>query len=174
MSLIYKLVKKDIFLKLDYIVSKKHFLFVTTRGNGKIELKSFNFSNKKNSMFVENFFPSFSNLKHFTQAFSRIDSVFLKGFYCELSLRGVGFKSYFLNNNKILFNLGYSHFIFYEISEDVIFYMKKGKLFLYSLDKELLGNVVKSLKNFRVPDVYKAKGIVENNEYFSLKEGKKR
>jgi len=56
----------------------------------------------------------------------------------------------------------------------VLAFIKKGKIFLYSLDSQLLGISLSNFKNFRIPDAYKAKGIIEDGQLFSLKEGKKR
>ena len=81
---------------------------------------------------------------------------------------------YYFDKHKLFLSLGYSHFIIYNVPKDVVVFLKKGRIFLYTVSKELLGSVVADLKNLRIPDAYKAKGIVESNKVFSLKEGKKR
>lgn len=96
------------------------------------------------------------------------------GFFFELSLRGIGFKCYYFDEHSLFFSLGYSHYIIYKLPKDVVVFLKKGRILLYALKKELLGSVVVDLKNLRIPDAYKAKGVVESNKMFSLKEGKKR
>jgi ribosomal protein L6P/L9E len=168
-----KLSKKNMFNKLFYVKSKKEFFFETAKGIGRLEANFINFFNKDNNK-LEGFFSKSHYINSLSKSFANIQNGLTKGFYAELLLRGVGFKCYFLNSNKILFNLGYSHFILYEVPLEIIIYIKKGKLFLYSLNKEKLGDVVRMFKNFRVPDVYKAKGIVEVGQFFALKEGKKR
>ena len=49
---------------------------------------------------------------------------------------------------------------------------KKGLILFVYFEKKNLGSVVNDLKNLRIPDAYKAKGVVESNKMFSLKEGK--
>jgi large subunit ribosomal protein L6 len=173
MSYLLRLPRKNVIHKLYYVGLKKKFLINGEKGQGEFYFKFANFyiNNSKN---LEGFFSKLSQIKSLYQSFKGLQEGLVKGFYAELILRGIGFKVYFLNGNKLLFSLGYSHFILYDMPVDVIVYIKKGKLFLYSLDKEKLGNVVKIFKNFRIPDAYKAKGIVEFGQFFSLKEGKKR
>jgi ribosomal protein L6P/L9E len=127
-----------------------------------------------NNSKVEFFFPNRSFSQNLFKSFNRLIAGLNFGYFAELSLRGVGFKVYFLNVNKVLLNLGYSHYIVYDLPFNVISFIKKGKIFLYSMDSSVLGKAVSDLKNFRIADPYRAKGIIQNSQMFSLKEGKKR
>jgi len=95
------------------------------------------------------------------------------GFFVEMSLNGVGFKC----ENKgefLLFDLGYSHFISYYKPLGVFFFTKKGKILIFSLDKQKIGQVCYDFKLLKFPDSYKGKGIIFFGEVLPLKVGKKR
>lgn len=170
------IVKRTNLNSLDYIPSSHQFFLKNEKG--QIFLKFSNLGNLYNSKLWSkdlNFFlANKSVIKIFFNSFSQAMRSLNTGFFFELTLRGIGFKCYFLDSKRILLNLGYSHYIIYTLPDNLVVYIKKGKIFLYSISKELLGSVVKDLKNLRIPDAYKAKGIVEPGQLFSLKEGKKR
>ena len=167
-----RILKKENLLSLHFYKNIGSLGFSTGKGRVSLKISSIKFldSNKNLKIFVSN--KSF--LKQFTNLFSSFLEGISKGFFYELSLRGIGFKCYYFDKHKLFLSLGYSHYIIYTLPEDVVVFLKKGRIFLYTLSKEILGNVVIDLKNLRIPDAYKAKGIVESNKIFSLKEGKKR
>jgi large subunit ribosomal protein L6 len=167
-----RVLKKDNLLKLDFYDKIKVLYFNTVKGHVEISVSHIKVLETKNNLkfFVSN--KSF--LKQFISFFDSFLEGISKGFFFELSLRGIGFKCYYFDKHKLFLSLGYSHYIIYTVPSDVVVFLKKGRIFLYTLSKELLGTVVADLKNLRIPDAYKAKGIVESNKLFSLKEGKKR
>ena len=167
-----RILKKENLLSLYFYKNIGSLAFSTGKGSVFVKISSIKYldSNKNLKIFVSNK----SYLKQFTNLFNSFLEGISKGFFYELSLRGIGFKCYYFDKHKLFLSLGYSHYIIYTLPEDVVIFLKKGRIFLYSLSKEILGNVVIDLKNLRIPDAYKAKGIVESNKIFSLKEGKKR
>jgi len=98
------------------------FLLKTVFGLQKIYINSsFLFKLNKMKLFCSNKSEvriTLGSINDFFVAFSR-------GFFFELALRGVGFKSYYFGLNKLFLNLGYSHFIIYKIPVDVIIFLKK-------------------------------------------------
>lgn len=95
------------------------------------------------------------------------------GFFVQLFLNGVGFKCE-KKENKLIFDLGYSHKLSYKIPEGVFFFIKRARILVFSYNKEILGLVQNEIKLLRYPDVYKGKGIIYFGQILKLKEGKKR
>ena len=62
----------------------------------------------------------------------------------------------------------------YTLPANVISFLRKGKIYLYSSSACALGQTVLDLKNLRLADVYKGKGVVDFLEAIPIKEGKKR
>jgi len=97
--------------------------------------------------------------------------------FMALRLLGVGFKVYILKlgvNNILQFKLGFSHFIFYKIPENIsVFSLKNIKLFLSNPCLNKMTQVSAFIRSFKLPDPYKGKGILYNNEVVLLKKGKK-
>jgi large subunit ribosomal protein L6 len=92
-----------------------------------------------------------------------------------LVLKGLGYRVQELKNGVMLLKLGFSHPVsfltnFYNVE---ISSRKPTVLVLKSLSKCDLGNVSSSIRRFRMPDIYKGKGILLKNEKISLKIGKK-
>ena len=98
------------------------------------------------------------------------------GFYSELITIGVGyrFEKQQKNSNMLTLNLGYSHFIYYRLPQNVNFRTLKNYLFMFSNDLALLTQTAYRVKTFRFPDSYKGKGIRYFKEIVPLKIGKQR
>ncbi|SCW37142.1 large subunit ribosomal protein L6 [Ruminococcaceae bacterium YRB3002] len=95
-----------------------------------------------------------------------------EGFSKELQINGVGYKAT-KQGNKVVFNLGYSHPI--EIVEPkgiTIEVPSQDKVIVKGADKQLVGETAAKIRSFRVPDVYKCKGIKYADEHLIVKEGK--
>lgn len=99
-----------------------------------------------------------------------------EGFKKELELVGVGFKA--SNQGNLLdLSLGYSHNIVFEIPQElkVTTSQEKGdnpRIFLESIDKQLLGQVAAKIRGLRKPEPYKGKGVKYKGEYIRRKAGK--
>ena len=95
-----------------------------------------------------------------------------KGFEKRLQVVGVGYrvedKSGFL-----VFNVGYSHQIWYELPVGVSAEISKdNKIVLKGIDNEVVGQAAATIRAFRPPEPYKGKGIRYENEVVRSKVGK--
>jgi large subunit ribosomal protein L6 len=94
------------------------------------------------------------------------------GFKKTLEIIGVGYKVE-LSGNQLVFNLGYSHPIKYDIPKGIEIQLEqKNKLVLTALDKELLGITAAKIRSFRAPEPYKGKGVKYLEERVRRKAGK--
>ncbi|HEU4597358.1 MAG TPA: 50S ribosomal protein L6, partial [Pyrinomonadaceae bacterium] len=105
-----------------------------------------------------------------------------EGFTKQMDLVGVGYKAD-IQAKKIVFSLGYSHPVEFELPEGV---EVKGErvpakssiqqyqltLTLTSIDKQKLGQVAAEMHNLRRPDPYKGKGVRYADVQLKLKPGK--
>ena len=98
-----------------------------------------------------------------------------KPFRKKLVLKGLGLRATFSDDERGLkLKLGYSHFInvFIPVNE-VSIYINKNFITIEGFDRVQVGNFADYLRNLRVPDSYKGKGIWYKNEIRVLKEVKK-
>ena len=99
-----------------------------------------------------------------------------EGFKKELELVGVGYKA--SNQGNVLdLSLGYSHNIIIDVPKElkVTTTQDKGdnpRIFLESIDKQLLGQVAAKIRSLRKPEPYKGKGVKYKGEYIRRKAGK--
>ena len=97
--------------------------------------------------------------------------------YKKLKLVGVGYKAFPVENfenHLLLLRLGYSHPIYLRIPPKTkIFSLKLTKLFLYGYSYQQLTSTASKLRLNKVPEPYKGKGILYEDETIVLKEGKK-
>lgn len=99
---------------------------------------------------------------------------FARGLKAQLQLRGMGFRSQ-IKKNKLILKIGYSHLIYYKIPKGVrLKRIKKQKINVYGITNQILYQATEHLRNYRFPDIYKAKGLVYKGEKFKLKQGKKK
>ncbi len=96
-----------------------------------------------------------------------------KGFTRELEIVGVGYKAE-VRGKSIFFTLGYSHPIDFPIPEGINVGLdaKAGKLTVSGADRQKVGQTAAEIRQLRVPDPYKAKGIKYANEVIRRKVGK--
>jgi len=95
-----------------------------------------------------------------------------KGFERKLEVIGIGYRAD-LRKNHILFQLGYSHPILYEIPPVIdVEIGKDNSITLRSIDKEALGHAAAKIRGFRPPEPYKGKGIKYADETIIRKAGK--
>jgi large subunit ribosomal protein L6 len=94
------------------------------------------------------------------------------GFERRLDIVGVGFKAE-VANNRLNLALGYSHPVIFEIPKGIdISVEKQTKIVVRGMDAQQVGQVAAVIKNYRLPDPYKAKGIRYENEVIKVKAGK--
>ena len=100
-----------------------------------------------------------------------------EGFSVKQELVGVGYRVD-VQGQILVFNLGYSHEIHFELPAEVkgeAEPVKKGAnpvLVLKSCDKQLLGMVAAKVRSLRKPEPYKGKGIKFVGEQLRRKAGK--
>lgn len=90
-----------------------------------------------------------------------------------VQINGLGFKAA-LSGSKIVFSLGYSHKIEFDLPKEVALEIDKPgqKLTFKSADKELLGHVCSQIRALRPPEPYKGTGIKLLTEVLVRKAGK--
>jgi large subunit ribosomal protein L6 len=94
------------------------------------------------------------------------------GFKKDLEIQGIGYRAQVKEKNLVL-NLGYSHPVEYPIPDDVdISVTDNTKISVQGIDKQRVGQVAATIRQFRKPEPYKGKGIRYAGEVISMKEGK--
>jgi large subunit ribosomal protein L6 len=90
-----------------------------------------------------------------------------------VQINGLGFKAT-LSGNKIVFSLGYSHKIEFDLPKGVTVEIDKTgqKLTFKSANKELVGHVCSQVRALRPPEPYKGTGIKLMSEILIRKAGK--
>lgn len=120
-------------------------------------------------------FSSKSTFKTFIVNFRNSLNGVSFGFFTLLKLKGVGYRSWVdANTRNLVLVLGFSHYMLYQIPEDVLVKAKKSKIVVFGVDKNRVSQVAAEIQSLRKPDVYKGKGIQYNNAVLRLKVGKQR
>jgi large subunit ribosomal protein L6 len=95
-----------------------------------------------------------------------------KGFERTLEINGIGYRAE-LKGQGLVFNLGYSHPINFDLPEGVSATVEKNTIVkLSGIDKEKLGHTAAFIRRLRPPEPYKGKGIKFSEEYIRRKAGK--
>ena len=95
-----------------------------------------------------------------------------EGFQKELEINGVGYRAQ-MQGKKLVLNLGYSHPVeFDEIKGIEIEVPAPNKIIVRGADKQLVGHVAAIIREKRLPEPYKGKGIKYIDEHIRRKEGK--
>jgi len=95
-----------------------------------------------------------------------------KGFERVLEINGIGYRAT-LSGNRIVFNLGYSHPIDFDLPKGISASIEKNNIIkLSGIDKEQLGQISAAIRRLRPPEPYKGKGIKYAEEYIHKKAGK--
>jgi large subunit ribosomal protein L6 len=91
----------------------------------------------------------------------------------KIQIVGLGYKAA-SSGNKLVFSLGYSHKIDFELPKGVSVDIDKSgqNVTFKSSDKELVGHVCSKVKALRLPEPYKGTGIKFANEVIRRKAGK--
>lgn len=96
------------------------------------------------------------------------------GFTGKLQLVGVGYRAA-VKGSELSLTLGFSHPVSYPIPKGVtIATPSPTEIEVSSADKQLLGQVMAEIRQFRPPEPYKGKGVRYANEVIILKETKKK
>lgn len=97
--------------------------------------------------------------------------------YKKLKIVGVGYRTNFTDNfNKELltFKLGYSHFIYVRTFNNLTANcLTKTKFCIFGSSYERVSQFSALVRSNKIPEPYKGKGILYENENIKIKEGKK-
>lgn len=111
---------------------------------------------------------------------ARIKQILLEisfAFSKKLIFVGVGYKAFSVElfKNQILhFKLGYSHQVYFKISNDLSVYCFKATiLFISGNSYQKVSQISALIRSYKFPEPYKGKGILYENEKIIIKEGKK-
>lgn len=95
-----------------------------------------------------------------------------KGFVKELEINGVGYRAA-LQGKKLNLTLGYSHPVEFVAEEGITLEVPApNKILVKGANKELVGATAAKIREFRMPEPYKGKGIKYADEVIRRKEGK--
>ena len=95
-----------------------------------------------------------------------------EGFKKELDIVGIGYRAEH-TGKQVVFSLGYSHPIEFDIPADVeIAVDKQTHLTVSGMDRQRVGQVAANIRALRKPDPYKQKGVRYTGEVLKKKVGK--
>ena len=95
-----------------------------------------------------------------------------EGFKKELDIVGIGYRAEH-TGKQVVFSLGYSHLIEFEIPADVqIAVDKQTHITVSGIDRQRVGQVAADIRSLRKPDPYKQKGVRYTGEVLKKKVGK--
>lgn len=95
-----------------------------------------------------------------------------EGYKKVLEVNGVGYRVQ-KQGNKCVMNLGYSHQVIVEDTEDIkIEVPDPNKIIITGIDKQKVGQFAAEVREKRPPEPYKGKGIKYADEVIRRKEGK--
>ena len=95
-----------------------------------------------------------------------------EGFQKELEINGVGYRAQ-MQGKKLVLSLGYSHPVeMDEVKGIEIEVPAPNKIIVKGADKQLVGHVAANIREKRLPEPYKGKGIKYATEHIRRKEGK--
>ena len=95
-----------------------------------------------------------------------------KGFSKELEVNGVGYRAQ-KQGKQLVMNLGYSHQVIVEEPAGITFDVPApNKIIVSGFDKQQVGQVAAEIREKRLPEPYKGKGIKYVDEVIIRKQGK--
>ena len=95
-----------------------------------------------------------------------------QGFERVLEINGIGYRAE-LSGKQIVFNIGYSHPINFDLPEGVAAAVERNNVIKLScINKETLGQTAAAIRRLRPPEPYKGKGIKYAEETIRKKAGK--
>lgn len=95
-----------------------------------------------------------------------------EGYSKNLELVGVGYRAN-KTGNKLVLNVGYSHPVEINPESGIEFDVPaQNKIIVKGIDKELVGATAAKIREVRLPEPYKGKGIKYEGERILRKEGK--
>ena len=96
------------------------------------------------------------------------------GFERKLELVGVGYRAQ-AQGGKLSMTLGLSHPVVYQVPAGIsVETPSQTEIIIKGVDRQKVGQVAATLRDFRPPEPYKGKGVHYANEQIVLKEAKKK
>ena len=97
-----------------------------------------------------------------------------QGFMMHIVAVGVGYTMQ-VHPHEVVFRVGLSHTVSCMIPPDIkLFAPKPTQLLVFGIDKQRVSQVVAQLRNIKLPEPYKGKGLRRKMEHVLRKEGKKK
>lgn len=94
------------------------------------------------------------------------------GFKKELEINGVGYRAA-MQGKSLNLTLGYSHPVIYNAPEGITLEVPQpNQIIVKGANKEVVGETAAKIREFRLPEPYKGKGIKYADEHIRRKEGK--
>ena len=95
-----------------------------------------------------------------------------EGYQKTLEINGVGYRAA-KQGNKLVLNLGYSHPVEFEDTADYKLEVPNpNTIVVTGIDKQIVGEIAAKIREKRLPEPYKGKGIKYADEHIRRKEGK--
>ena len=95
-----------------------------------------------------------------------------EGFKKELEINGVGYRAA-LQGKDLNLTLGYSHPVIFTPAEGITLEVPApNRIVVSGANKEVVGETAAKIREYRLPEPYKGKGIKYVDEYIRRKEGK--
>ncbi len=96
------------------------------------------------------------------------------GFQKKLQLVGVGYRAQ-MKGKDLSLSLGFSHPVIFKVPSDIsIETPSQTEIVVSGIDKQLVGEVAAKIRQYRVPEPYKGKGVRYLGEHVVRKEAKKK
>lgn len=166
------------------LFSTKYRIFIAImESKKKIKIKFFTsfFILKKQKFLLTNIYLNKYIKKKIFICFDSFKTLFkriLKStFLVKLKLKGIGFKFFKIieitYTTFLKLKIGYSHFVFYKIPNNIkIYFLKSTYIILSSNSHRLLTDTVNNIRKFKLKEPYKGKGIFYEDEVIKLKQTK--
>ena len=118
------------------------------------------------------------SLQKLTIALIRQDLLKISVLFCNrLNFVGVGFKGFpieVFNTELLQLRLGYSHQIYFRPSSELrISCPSSISLFIWGQSYQTVKQISSIIRSYKLPEPYKGKGILYENETIKIKKGKK-
>lgn len=164
LTLIGPLGKKTLQIQLKVLVLKpENFLVIT-----QIPFNQMSSNEKKKLKSVQG-----TTIALIKQMILEVSFVFSK----KLVFVGVGYKAFpieLFNNQILQLKLGYSHQIYFKVSNDLNVYCHKATtVYISGNSNQNVSQTAALIRSYKYPEPYKGKGVLYDNEKIVLKEGKK-
>lgn len=95
----------------------------------------------------------------------------INGFEKKLELVGIGYRAN-VEGNSLVLNVGFTHPVKLEISNDIKVKIEKNVISVFGTDKQKVGQFAAVIRAVKKPDPYKGKGIRYQGEVVRIKQGK--